>query len=268
VPEPDPRVLRARVDDGRPYFRVDARGVHATLTSAWIPALGARTVIVADAAAAADPSRRALLEVAALGAVEVHIVDERALAAALDALPPGARPLVVFLSLDAAARARDAGAPVDALDVGHVPAGPGRAEVVPAVHLGPAELAVAALLHAAGVELRVRALPGDAPLPVPRPVSPEVEVAWLEVVNERGLHLRAAHALAALASRLPVEVEVGSEGHRVNAKSLLGLATLGAALGTRLEVRVRGPGAAEAMAALRALFAEGFGEGVAAGSDG
>jgi phosphotransferase system HPr (HPr) family protein len=257
-----PRVrARARLDAGLPWFRVDARGVHATLLNAWVPALDARVVVVADGALAADPRRRAVQSLAALDAVEVRVVGEGDLAGALLALAPGARPLVVFPSLEAAAAARAAGAPVDALSVGHVPAGPGREPVLPAVHLGPAERALLARLAAAGVEVRIQPLPDDAPLAPPAPVAPEVEVDHLEVVNERGLHLRAAHALAQLASRLPVEVEVGQGADRVNAKSLLGLATLGAGRGTRLEVRVTGPGAAGAMAALRALFADGFGEG-------
>ena len=82
----------------------------------------------------------------------------------------------------------------------------------------------------------------------------------LEVVNERGLHLRAAHVLAALCNELPVDIRVGRGGEMVNAKSLLGLTTLGAARGSRLTVVVSGEGAEPAMARIRELFEAGFHE--------
>jgi phosphocarrier protein len=85
--------------------------------------------------------------------------------------------------------------------------------------------------------------------------------ATLEVVNERGLHLRAAHVLAQLASKLEADVSVGKGTNLVNAKSLLGLTTLGATCGTKLDVVVTGAGARGAMEAIRDLFATGFYEG-------
>lgn len=84
----------------------------------------------------------------------------------------------------------------------------------------------------------------------------------LRVVNAKGLHLRAAHRLAHLAGKLPCEVRVASDdGGSVNAKSLLGLTTLGATCGTLLEVEVEGAEAEASMRAIRDLFATGFDEG-------
>jgi phosphocarrier protein len=87
----------------------------------------------------------------------------------------------------------------------------------------------------------------------------------LRVVNERGLHLRAAHALAHLAANLQENVQVAHGPDFVNAKSLLGLTTLGATCGTVLDVVVTGPDPAGAMDKLRALFASGFDEGAKPG---
>jgi phosphocarrier protein HPr len=49
-------------------------------------------------------------------------------------------------------------------------------------------------------------------------------------------------------------------GRRINAKSIMGLLTLAAAQGTRINVVCKGPDAQAAMDAVRALFASGFGE--------
>ena len=106
------------------------------------------------------------------------------------------------------------------------------------------------------------------PLPVDEPArpwrseqGPRLVKAQLEVVNERGLHLRAAHVLAQLVSGMEAEVRVGRAKELVNAKSLLGLTTLGAVQGTMLDVEVEGPKARASMDRIKALFASGFEEG-------
>lgn len=95
------------------------------------------------------------------------------------------------------------------------------------------------------------------------PPGGQVEEAEVEVVNERGLHLRAAHVLAQCASRFQSSVQVGWEGRMVNAKSLLGITTLGAARGTKVILRVEGEDATQAFETVRQLFGSGFEEGPA-----
>ncbi len=97
---------------------------------------------------------------------------------------------------------------------------------------------------------------------VPTP-GPGARQAALQVVNERGLHLRAAHLLAQCCSRFRSSIQVGRGDDRVNAKSLLGITTLGAGRGTSVTVWVEGPDADDALAAVVALFASGFDEGAA-----
>jgi phosphocarrier protein len=120
------------------------------------------------------------------------------------------------------------------------------------------------------VEVIVQPLPSDKAIHAPRSRTtlPAVEAAptraerSLRVRNAKGLHLRAAQTLAQLAAELPGEVQVAYGGSKVNAKSLLGLTTLGASCGTLLEVTVDGPGAAGSLDRIDALFASGFEEGV------
>ncbi len=251
-------------------FRVDPRLVHATLTNAWVPAQRAQRLIVADSAVAADDRRRTIVEIAAVDVGRVEFVNEEDAAAAVEASTVNT--IVLFSGLAAVEAAIDHGLPVATLNVGHIPDGPEREQYLPAVFLGPDELAAIRRLQSKGVKVSLQSLPDDKPVfidpPAPDPGPDEGghhAEAEFEVVNERGLHLRAAHVLAARCNQFPNHIEVGRDGFMVNAKSLLGLTALGAAAGTRLKIAVTGPGAADVLEALRELFAGGFDEGVAPG---
>ena len=83
----------------------------------------------------------------------------------------------------------------------------------------------------------------------------------LPIVNDLGLHARAATKFVQTANRFPgAEVEVEKDGQVANGKSIMGLLMLVAAKGTEITVRTRGAEAAPAMAALAALVASRFGE--------
>jgi phosphocarrier protein HPr len=85
--------------------------------------------------------------------------------------------------------------------------------------------------------------------------------AILTIVNDRGLHARAATKLVQLASRFPCEVLLtGPSGDEVNAKSVMGVLLLCASKGTSLTVVARGEKAHEATVALDELVRGRFGE--------
>lgn len=74
------------------------------------------------------------------------------------------------------------------------------------------------------------------------------------VAQELGFHLRPAGRFVRLASRFDAEVEVALRGDEwVSGQSLLALASLGASRGSTLQIRARGPDAAEAVVALGRL---------------
>src|SRR5690606_26436629 len=81
-----------------------------------------------------------------------------------------------------------------------------------------------------------------------------------EIVNELGLHARAATKLVQLASRHVSEVELEKDGQRANAKSVMGVLLLCGAKGTRVTVHAEGEDAAAAVDAIGALIAARFGE--------
>jgi len=82
----------------------------------------------------------------------------------------------------------------------------------------------------------------------------------LPIINKLGLHLRAAAELVKLANKFKSHVTIVHGIQNVNAKSLMGLMTLAAAKGTDLEFTVEGDDAKDAMAAIKQLLANKFGE--------
>jgi phosphocarrier protein HPr len=81
-----------------------------------------------------------------------------------------------------------------------------------------------------------------------------------EIVNNLGLHARAATKLVQLASQFACDVEISREGQKANAKSVMGVLLLCGAKGTFVQVRARGAAAGEAVQAIGALIAAKFGE--------
>ena len=80
------------------------------------------------------------------------------------------------------------------------------------------------------------------------------------VANKQGIHARPAARLVKKALTFESEVYLSLNGHRVNAKSIMGVLTLAAAQGSRLVVTCKGPDAREAMEAVRALLESDFEE--------
>lgn len=82
----------------------------------------------------------------------------------------------------------------------------------------------------------------------------------IEIVNDLGLHARAASKLVAMANEFDAEVYVGKDGTEVNGKSILGVLMLACPKGSTITVRCEGPQAADAYAAVEKLVQDGFGE--------
>jgi phosphotransferase system HPr (HPr) family protein len=79
--------------------------------------------------------------------------------------------------------------------------------------------------------------------------------------NELGLHLRAAGSFVRLAAQFEAKITVATRtSPPVDGKSILGLATQGAAKGTELLLTADGPDEDEALRALVALVEDRFGE--------
>lgn len=83
---------------------------------------------------------------------------------------------------------------------------------------------------------------------------------WVKVVNQKGLHARAAAKFVKTAQQFNAEIQVGHGGLVVSATSIMGLMMLAAATGSVLEIGASGDDAERALDDLEQLVAEGFEE--------
>lgn len=86
--------------------------------------------------------------------------------------------------------------------------------------------------------------------------------AKIKIVNQLGLHARAAAQLVRLAGQFNSRIKLirTDTDAAADAKSILSVLTLAAAKGTRLELEVEGADEREALRAIEEIFANGFGE--------
>ena len=82
------------------------------------------------------------------------------------------------------------------------------------------------------------------------------------VVNQLGMHARAAAKFVHLATRFEARVKVARDRREMDGKSIMGLLLLAAARGTTIRISAEGGDEAEAVSALAALVQAGFGEDV------
>jgi phosphocarrier protein HPr len=84
--------------------------------------------------------------------------------------------------------------------------------------------------------------------------------ASVHVKNRLGLHLRAASTLAQAVAKFDASLTLARGKQQVNARSVTSLIMLGAGKGATLKARAEGPDEVAALAAVRQLFEQGFGE--------
>jgi phosphocarrier protein HPr len=80
------------------------------------------------------------------------------------------------------------------------------------------------------------------------------------IVNQLGLHARAATKLVQLASKFPCDVEIVREDQVANGKSVMGVLLLCGSIGTVVDIRAHGERAEECVSAIGELIANRFGE--------
>ena len=85
-------------------------------------------------------------------------------------------------------------------------------------------------------------------------------VKEVTVENQVGLHARPATFFIQKANEFKSSIWVEKEERRVNAKSLLGVLSLGITKGSAITISAKGPDEEEAVNALCALIESNFGE--------
>lgn len=80
------------------------------------------------------------------------------------------------------------------------------------------------------------------------------------VVNQLGMHARAAAKFVHLATRFAAHVRVAGEHREMDGKSIMGILLLAAARGSTITISAEGADERDAVRALVALVQSGFGE--------
>jgi phosphocarrier protein HPr len=83
----------------------------------------------------------------------------------------------------------------------------------------------------------------------------------IEIINKLGLHARASSKLTQAASQFSSEIWIEKNGRKVNAKSIMGVMMLAAGKGSIIGLQADGADEVEALAALKDLINDYFGEG-------
>jgi phosphocarrier protein HPr len=80
------------------------------------------------------------------------------------------------------------------------------------------------------------------------------------VVNQLGMHARAAARFVHTASRFSAAIKVSRQGRVMDGKSIMGLLLLAASRGSKITITADGADAQDAVDALAGLVESGFGE--------
>ena len=83
-------------------------------------------------------------------------------------------------------------------------------------------------------------------------------VKKLVIKNKLGLHARAAALLVQTVNRFSAEVKIAKDGQVVDGRSILGVLTLAATRGSKIQVEADGEDAEEAMRAVEKLVGKKF----------
>jgi phosphocarrier protein len=91
-------------------------------------------------------------------------------------------------------------------------------------------------------------------------VSAEAAERRVRIVNQRGLHARAAAKFVKCVSQFTADVTVRKDGQSVTGQSIMGLMMLGAGIGSEIIIAATGTDARAAVDALSELVEGKFGE--------
>ena len=154
---------------GVALIRVDNRLVHGQVLEAWLPALDAHGVLVADDEAAGNVLARSAMALAIPPKVRFQVLK---VSAAADLLRPGGkgvpgvRTLLLVRDVRDATALAERGVPIPRLNLGNVHFANGRRQVAPSVYLDAGEMDALSGLSSRGTEVEARAVPSEHPTPL------------------------------------------------------------------------------------------------------
>ncbi len=80
------------------------------------------------------------------------------------------------------------------------------------------------------------------------------------VRNRAGIHARPAALIVQTAARYSSQIEFSTDNETINAKSIMGIITLGAGYNSKISIKAEGEDEEEAVESIAQLFENGFEE--------
>lgn len=144
------------------WVRVDNRLIHGQVVEAWVPYIGAHSILVGNDDLAADELQQEIMSLAIPRAVESAFL-------AIDELSKDARlsvngrenTLLLFSTCLDVRRAFEKGLRMPVLNIGNLHYSQGKRQLSPSVALGPEDESCLHFLLEHGVELDFRCVPND-----------------------------------------------------------------------------------------------------------
>jgi PTS system mannose-specific IIB component len=154
--------------------RIDDRLIHGQVVAVWLRALGGKRIVIVDDATSRDEFLREVLTLAAPHGVQVEVLDVAAGAVRLMELAPGPEPVMVLARSPRTILAlRQAGVPIEVVDLGGMGAGPGRKRIHRTISVSPDEIRDLQAIEKLGTRVEIQIVADDRPIPFHSMVSGE-----------------------------------------------------------------------------------------------
>ena len=145
--------------------RIDDRLIHGQVVAGWLRALGARRIVVIDDATARDEFLREVITLAAPSGVPVEVLEVATGAVRCIELAAAPEPAIVLVrSPRTVLSLRQAGVPIEVVDLGGLGAGPGRQRLHKTISVSAEELAELRQLEQLGTRVEIRIVADDRPV--------------------------------------------------------------------------------------------------------
>jgi PTS system mannose-specific IIB component len=154
--------------------RIDDRLIHGQVVAGWLRALGAQRIVIVDDATARDEFLREVLTLAAPQGVPVEVYDVAAGAARCIELAATPEPVIVLArSPRTILGLRQAGVPIQVVDLGGMGAGPGRRRIHKTISVSPDEIRELREIERLGTRVEIQIVVDDRPISLASVVSGE-----------------------------------------------------------------------------------------------
>ena len=147
--------------------RIDDRLIHGQVVAVWLRAIGARRIVIVDDTTARDEFLREVLTLAAPPDVPVEVLGLADGAARCIELASDPEPAIVLARTPRTVLLlKQAGVPIEVVDLGGLGAGPGRRRLHKTISVSPEEIAELHELERLGARVEIQIVADDRPIPL------------------------------------------------------------------------------------------------------